>query len=345
MNELRAHNHLYNRAFTLVELLVVISIIGLLVAFLLPAVQSARESSRRVQCVNHLKQIGLGLHNYESVNTCYPPIALITYEGNGYAGNRCSPLARILCFVENVSLYNTINFSGTPTAGPGLHMNYTSMMVSLDLAICPSDTQPSVLGLGRTNYRFSLGTQLSLSSRSAPNATPMSGPFVGHSPSPRASQFTDGLSHTAGGSERLQGDWIKSNFKPGGDYPFSVRAFEGLDPDSTVTYCLTVTAFSTIRESRGGESWFFSGNHFTSYNHVSSPNELKSACGYGLTDFSDSYDHRSQYVGSFPPTSRHPGGVNVLMMDGSVHFVHDAIALPVWRGLGTTTGAEVVSLD
>ena len=70
------------RGFTLIELLVVIAIIGILIGLLLPAVQAAREAARRAQCVNNLKQLGLGLHNYELTNNAYPPPMTLAGIGN-----------------------------------------------------------------------------------------------------------------------------------------------------------------------------------------------------------------------------------------------------------------------
>src|SRR5690242_14750771 len=103
----------HRRGFTLIELLVVIAIIGVLIALLLPAVQAAREAARRAQCVNNLKQIGLGLHNYESSNGAFPtagqgslydgvPVPDTMYvDGTGFH-------ARILPFIEQSAAYNAI---------------------------------------------------------------------------------------------------------------------------------------------------------------------------------------------------------------------------------------------
>src|SRR5271167_4297674 len=97
--------------FTLIELLVVIAIIAVLIALLLPAVQAAREAARRMQCTNNLKQIGLGLHNYESIAGAFPPSNATWILGATFTYNGFSVHARILPVMEQGVAFNAINFS------------------------------------------------------------------------------------------------------------------------------------------------------------------------------------------------------------------------------------------
>jgi prepilin-type N-terminal cleavage/methylation domain-containing protein len=123
------------RAFTLIELLVVIAIVAVLIALLLPAVQAAPEAARRAQCVNNLKQLGIGLHNYHDVAGTFPTGHL----GKGW--NDWGPLVMLLPYVEQAPLYNSINFANTGgAASPGNALNFTIFGVTINVYQCPSDS-------------------------------------------------------------------------------------------------------------------------------------------------------------------------------------------------------------
>lgn len=331
------------RGFTLIELLVAVSVIGLLIALLLPAVQSAREAARRAECVNNLKQIGLAIHAYEGVHGCFPPVWLPASKGmSGLMDGRHSPLARMLDHLEQRSLYNAINFQTSSIMGDGLTANHTAMTTTISGFLCPSDSQPPVPGYGRVNYRFCTGfangVELVL-----PDPEPHAGAFSTWWRMFRPADFGDGLSATAGASERLQGDWTKQVFKRGGDYVLGKIGHADLKPDAGIEYCATLSPATGPHESRGGESWYFTGYHYTSYNHCTTPNRSEYACSFD--EFVVTEHSKTSHFGSFPATSSHPGGVNVMMMDGSVRFVRDAIDLGVWRGSSTRSGGEVLPSD
>jgi prepilin-type N-terminal cleavage/methylation domain-containing protein/prepilin-type processing-associated H-X9-DG protein len=153
------------RGFTLIELLVVIAIIAVLIALLLPAVQSAREAARRIQCTNNLKQIGLAMHNYHSTSGVFPMAASKNCNADpsstcpGYADWRgWSALATSLPFTEQSPLYNAINFNMAEeihdnTPAPE---NSTVVLTKINQYMCPSD--PFVGNTGLNNYHACYGT-------------------------------------------------------------------------------------------------------------------------------------------------------------------------------------------
>ena len=329
---------------TLIEVLVTISIIAVLVGILLPAVMAAREAARRVQCTNNLKQIGIAMHSYESTNGCFPPIWQLSGSQNGMPtyrlDGRFSPLARMLPQLEQTVVFNAINFEIPPTQADGLIVNRTAMLFSVSLFLCPSDSGADVDGFGRSNYRVCTGSSTWINA-------PMSGKelhygvYSHYDLGSRPSDITDGLSQTAGASERLQGGWTIGHFKNGGDYRGATLGYVYLDPDEGRSTCRSL-GLTAAFETRGGESWFLSGYHSTAYNHCDSPN---SAFACSLDNNMEDIIVRTNHPGSFPPTSHHAGGVNTLMMDGRVRFVGDSVDLAAWRSAATRSGAEIMQLD
>jgi prepilin-type N-terminal cleavage/methylation domain-containing protein/prepilin-type processing-associated H-X9-DG protein len=326
--------------FTLVECLVVVFVIGLLAAILLPAVHQAREASRRLECVNQLKQVALALQAYAGEHGCFPTVDSVTYQSGQRPGppQAYSPLARILCELDQTALYNAFNFSVIPSVGAGPAYNLTAMSVTLGVALCPSDAPPPVSGYGRVNFRFSTGpTPWIGPSPKLPLS--LDGPFtVGHFWAP--GDFRDGLSNTVGISERLQGGWVKGAFKHGGDY---LLVADGLwvvqNADQAVSLCASAPIDGPT-DTRAGESWGLSGFHFTDYNHCATPNPLPNDCA--LDTHNGSLHSRTLHGGVFSASSGHPGGVNAALMDGSVRFIKNGIALPTWRALSTRSAGEVI---
>jgi len=137
--------------FTLVELLVVITIIGILIALLLPAVQAAREAARRIQCANHFKQVALALHNYHQAELAFPP-AMIQWEGSSTWIPQCGPKppgghdnyygfswsAMVLCYLEEGAVYAQFDFKAP---GCNFSPNYQVAGAHIAMYECPSDPQ------------------------------------------------------------------------------------------------------------------------------------------------------------------------------------------------------------
>ena len=342
----------FRRAFTLIELLVVISIIGVLVGLLLPAVQQAREAARRAQCVNNLKQIGLAMHNYVSTFGVLPFGKGGSYDMSVpgtpmYA--RWSANSQLLIYLEQGNLFNAINFN-LPPETPGMEgalpfmpafenpdrANSTWSRIKVATFLCPSDPEESADWPGGNNYYGNQQTwacDLSETNPSslAPNEKIQGIFYFGSRVKP--ADVTDGLSQTAFFSEKLKGNGVPD--------PRSDMVVIPNQSSLNATYqtCMAVTPQTAVPlTSKQGASWVMGEMCCTTYNHVAPPNS-RTCSGVG---FPGSMANMSMQV---PPSSQHPGGANLLMGDGSVHFVKNGIDLLTWRAIGTRGGGEVVNID
>ena len=146
--------------FTLIELLVVIAIIAVLIALLLPAVQSAREAARRIQCTNNLKQIALAASNYHDVNGCFPggSYSPLVKPATWHFAQNFSCFVRMLPFTEQSPMYNAVNFNNNY----GSYTNVTIAGVRLAMLTCPSDTanEPTLLRNAKLAHRHDPGLEL-----------------------------------------------------------------------------------------------------------------------------------------------------------------------------------------
>jgi prepilin-type N-terminal cleavage/methylation domain-containing protein/prepilin-type processing-associated H-X9-DG protein len=337
--------------FTLIELLVVIAIIAVLIALLLPAVQAAREAARRSQCTNNLKQIGLALLNYEQAIGSFPPgyissiLMTVTDACNMDAENALSIDlgsgwawgSMILPFLEQQPLYNSINFN----LSVAYHQNDTCSLTPLSVYLCPSDPGPSTIPV-----------------YADPPDPAQPGTYT-------ASNIVDTLS---------RGDYVgmyglgevcaQSNALDGANN-------NGLGPQGThagIFYRNSATKIAAITDGTSNTSMVGERSHNLSYvtwvarsiggwlgvtppdqggsdKFNPSPEEcwtqIMGPCGLedGLRTINNPEAHVEDYW------SMHPGGINMLFADGSVHFLKSSISPIPWRAMATRSFGEIISAD
>jgi prepilin-type N-terminal cleavage/methylation domain-containing protein/prepilin-type processing-associated H-X9-DG protein len=336
--------------FTLIELLVVIAIISVLIALLLPAVQAAREAARRVQCVNNLKQLGLGLHTYESIAGALPPSNIVHFDASTQKvdwKNGFSVQARILPFMEQGVAFNAINFIFTHRNAE----NATVVGVVMKVFLCPSDVNSGQMtafpfgSAGVISYGFCEGDWFVWNGINPPDNTAVFGP----NRSRRIAELTDGTSQTivAADVKSLNPLYLCSNgLSKFMNSPYGPTNIPGpaLGPLSVAPeYGGTCGAVSS-----GHTAWADGNAQETGITTAWPPNKVTLATRVSDGDV----DLQSALVSSGGPTfgaitarSYHPGGVNALIADGSVRFTKTSINPSAWRSLGTVAGGEVVSAD
>jgi prepilin-type N-terminal cleavage/methylation domain-containing protein/prepilin-type processing-associated H-X9-DG protein len=331
------------RAFTLIELLVVIAIIAVLVSLLLPAVQQAREAARRTQCKNNLKQIGLALHNYEGSVKTFPP-NLVPGGNFNYSAGNWGVLAFLSPYLDQTTIYNLMNLNA-PTYAPSPPYNIADPNNAIAAAIlvpsflCPSDQAQSLGGdygvanLAPSNYCASQGSGVYASGNGSPYQS--NGVMFANS-RVRIADITDGTTNTACMSESVLGSGTQSVF--GGSPPGP--------PQTTYGYLLTFQSSLDDASCAAPSAWnyadlrqflWYSGEmRNTAYNHYYTPNSknydcITNAAALGYTA-----------IGWKAARSRHAGGVNLLLCDGSTRFVSDTVNVTTWRSLATRNGGEVL---
>lgn len=307
-------------AFTLIELLVVIAIIAVLVALLLPAVQQARESARRTQCKNNLKQIGLAIHNYESnYNTLpinrYGDYTYASVWGGAYETSvSWSWIASILPYIDQAPLYNAANIPNVTL------QNSPQVAASIPMITCPSDviggqsTRAEVsnylrvsLQVGMTNYKGVQGANFGWGAWANPGT-------AGHSNEPWSDG--DGAMYVL--------NWVR---------PPRWRDF--IDGTSNTTI---------VGEDKYNEKAAGNGNYGLGFAWAHSVEAVKN-CALPMnarqpngTPYAD-----NDWQGRNGFYSPHTGGGHFLLGDGTVRFLSENVALGLYRGLATLNGGEVIN--
>ena len=337
--------------FTLVELLVVIAIIGVLVGLLLPAVQSAREAARRSSCSNNLKQIGLAVQNSHDTRNQFPEGRVRT-EGTGastWNTQNISWMARVLPFMEEQALYDAIDFDLIPGWSG---VNNAVMKNKVATYRCPSDSglgrvkwtdangnkrtggapDSARFGQGQTNYLANAGAAMQLDTRAGGSwskGVVFSHRFRTSEPAGPGkldmASCTDGTSKTIWASEVVIG---QPHRQRNSDYRGSWGNVTPLDNG-----CGIGGATSNGRRQTGA-SWFegYMPNHIA-FTSLMTPNSRLYDCSANSNDV------------AFASRSKHPGLVQCVAVDGSVHAVTDDIDWAVWRDLGNRDDANSVSFD
>jgi prepilin-type N-terminal cleavage/methylation domain-containing protein/prepilin-type processing-associated H-X9-DG protein len=364
----------HHRGFTLIELLVVIAIIAVLIALLLPAVQAAREAARRAQCVNNLKQLGLGVNNYISSLNVLPPL----YESAGFANTLTdqqfpmSWMVALLPYIEQSALYNCVNFGWSMSDPP----NYVTVsFVHLGAAICPSEsfTQGPWVASNFLNYRGNFGGPAAISAwdgSMVPMANSSAGTVGGgvytnqNMGSFGTQSITDGTTNTALFSEGLIGTSgfgnntatptitaSNTNLALRGMFATSITVVPdggagGSTPLAFYQACNAIPGSQKISGYSGwwsGATWdggWTSVLQYNAYSHVNTPNGFSCLAANNIDGSGGGY-----FTNAITASSNHPGGVNVCFCDGSVHFIKNSVAPNVWWALGSRNLGEVVSSD
>ena len=358
------------QAFTLVELLVVIAIIGILIGMLLPAVQSVREAARRTECSNNMRQLGLAVFNYESsigefpINQVGPGQQNSTksFQASEFGSGYYSWIVPILPYIEQNNVYDLIQHDVNNGNGFGYfieadHPNAVAANTKIETLLCPSDfpTHENTLAMGTANpasdnYAGNAGWPSYATGFDGERNFP--GRFNGiialvnpsedvswHDEDVAIRDVFDGTSNTMMISERI----VQNGNSPEEiqDSDPRLESFHITEVARTLgeisNEISPIETHSHVFESGHiGRAWI-SGFALTAptYLHVNTPNSF---IGHFNT---------TQTEGDFviAPSSRHAGGVNSVMADGSVRFVRDSIDPELWWSLGARDDGRAISFE
>ena len=309
-----SHSISKRHGFTLIELLVVIAIIAILIGLLLPAVQKVREAAARLKCGNNLKQLSIGFHNYHSTYGRFPAATLYTgnyfdsYTNFNANSNETTWVSFLLPYLEQQALYNKIDWNqnmGNPSGPNGAVDNSLVARTPIPTMLCPNDlAEPTLFwnSWTRGNYaaNYGIGPYVSVHTSPTPaNAMPNGMGPIGVNSRWTIEQISDGASNTALISELIRSPAVNDvrgvMHYPEG--PLYMHNYSPNDPtpDLTRNGCVSIPM---------------------------------APCTAGHNNWAD----RNIILTT---RSRHTGGVNMGLCDGSVRFVRNDVPLATWKALGT----------
>ncbi|MBA3314861.1 MAG: DUF1559 domain-containing protein [Planctomycetota bacterium] len=310
-------------AFTLIELLVVIAIIAVLIALLLPAVQQAREAARRTQCKNNLKQLGLAMHNYADTHGQFAPTI---FNVNGWPGNappewgaheKGTYLVQMLPFIEQAPLFQAIDFKNWLTIdGRTRPDGKLFRSTVIPIFMCPSDGSPELNGdRARFNYAYSMGAQQMNS-------------LGGMCPTYDQTTYPGGYFKTGGAGH---GNTYNSNDVSGiaSRVQWAAKFRDITDGTSNVI------AMGEVRPNCGDHSnngwWHWNATWIATTAPINFP---ISCYGEAAVPGATGCNQPNNWTTSQGFKSKHTGGAQFLMCDGSVQFLSENINYATYQALG-----------
>jgi len=324
--------------FTLIELLVVIAIIAILVSLLLPAVQQAREAARRSQCRNHLKQFGLGMHNYHDTHSILP-YGFRANDTSPPIANRETWFHPLLPYIEQASLYQAYRtYLQTATGLSYAHiqesLTFADRNRSISVALCPSDPGSPGRNRGfRGSYVVCAGNETDIigdATSGGTGQTKLTGMFWWNS-GVRLRDVTDGTSNTVMMAEII----IRQ--------PASLAGVA--TPENAYFYGEPVSYWNGGRWGEYGFTTNQTPNTKVAdriYGALNAANGSIPSCGANNQTLRAPCEAVSGGTKQNFARSYHDGGVHVLLADGAVRFVSDNIHLATWRGLGTRGSQDLL---